>query len=363
MNFLAAGTQAENWPWTLGLIITGSTPSCRPSFREVRVLAFLAVSALGLLVVPAAAQTNSSADSHLKRGIQRYNARDFKSAIEDFSEAIAINSGFSKRRTAGRSGLNYSEDRELDGSSDRIVVTDAFNAVAYYNRGIAWSAVSDFDHAIADFDNAIRINPRYTDAFLRRGNAWHSKGSIDRAIADYNRAIELDPRSAYAYNNRGIARKDLQDMAGAISDFNETLTLNPDLTQAYINRGATLCAVGDLKRAMDDVNHAIANEPQNSMAYNNRGAIRQAGGEYTGALADYDKAILLDPENVLAYANRGLLRIRQGNVAEGERDLNRALKLCPGLKSTIEHLLRRDNDKEPQPTIPSPDEVELLLQS
>ncbi|HKN32933.1 MAG TPA: tetratricopeptide repeat protein [Terriglobales bacterium] len=43
-------------------------------------------------------------------------------------------------------------------------------------------------------------------AFRNRGNAWSAKGDKDRAIADYNEAIRLYPKSATAYRNRGIVR-------------------------------------------------------------------------------------------------------------------------------------------------------------
>jgi tetratricopeptide (TPR) repeat protein len=41
--------------------------------------------------------------------------------------------------------------------------------------------------------------------YNHRGNAYSDKGDNDRAIADYNEAIRLDPKSAVAFNNRGVA--------------------------------------------------------------------------------------------------------------------------------------------------------------
>jgi tetratricopeptide (TPR) repeat protein len=48
-------------------------------------------------------------------------------------------------------------------------------------------------NAIADFDRAIQLNPKYVDAFNNRGFAYNTKGEYDRAIADYNQAIQLNP--------------------------------------------------------------------------------------------------------------------------------------------------------------------------
>src|ERR1035438_2183057 len=53
------------------------------------------------------------------------------------------------------------------------------------------------------------------------GNARRAKGNLDGAIADYNRAIELNPKFAYAYNNRGLAKRAKGDLDSAFADFNK----------------------------------------------------------------------------------------------------------------------------------------------
>ena len=52
----------------------------------------------------------------------------------------------------------------------------------------------DLDRAIADYTQAIQLNPKYAPAYYNRGSAWGNKGDFDRAIADYSQAILLDPK-------------------------------------------------------------------------------------------------------------------------------------------------------------------------
>ncbi|MGE0422384.1 MAG: tetratricopeptide repeat protein [Reyranellaceae bacterium] len=64
--------------------------------------------------------------------------------------------------------------------------------------------------------------------FLNRGRAYQRTGQLDRAIADYNEAIRLDPSNVDAYVRRGIAYTENGQHDQAIIDFDEALRLKPD---------------------------------------------------------------------------------------------------------------------------------------
>ena len=108
---------------------------------------------------------------------------------------------------------------------------------AYYNRGIAYGAKGDYDRAIADFNEAIRLDPKSARAYGNRGNDYLAKGDYDHAIADYNEVIRLDPKSARAYNNRGGAYSAKGDRDRAIADHSEAIRLDPKYSLAYNSRG------------------------------------------------------------------------------------------------------------------------------
>ena len=72
----------------------------------------------------------------------------------------------------------------------------------YTVRGSAYALKNEYDRAIQDFDQAIRLNPNNADPYIRRGLHYANKKEYDRAIQDYDQAIRLNPNDAAAYSVR-----------------------------------------------------------------------------------------------------------------------------------------------------------------
>jgi S1-C subfamily serine protease len=71
--------------------------------------------------------------------------------------------------------------------------TPATNAKAYFDNGVAALGKLDYEKAIIDFTEAIRLDPSYALAYVSRGDASTSHGNLDDAIRDYNEAIRMIP--------------------------------------------------------------------------------------------------------------------------------------------------------------------------
>ncbi|MDR1893095.1 MAG: tetratricopeptide repeat protein [Spirochaetales bacterium] len=204
------------------------------------------------------------------------------------------------------------------------------NALDHLNRGKDLYAEGKDDEAIAEFDRAIAINRKLSEAFLYRGNTYYYlKGDPDRAIADYNRALRINPNYAAAYMNRGNAYDDKGDPDRAIADYNRALRINPDYAVAYYNRGVAYSDKGDLDRAIADYTQALRINPNFAFAYNNRGSAYSDKGDLDRAIADYNQALRIDPNFALAYNNRGKAYNRQGDTERAAADFSQALRINP----------------------------------
>ena len=69
----------------------------------------------------------------------------------------------------------------------------------------AWNGKSEYDRAIEDFTESIRLQPDYAGAYRGRGFAWHGKGEYDQALKDNTEVIRLQPDDAGGYCGRGNA--------------------------------------------------------------------------------------------------------------------------------------------------------------
>ncbi|MFY9956451.1 MAG: tetratricopeptide repeat protein [Bradyrhizobium sp.] len=82
---------------------------------------------------------------------------------------------------------------------------------------------------MADFNEAIRLDPNLSRAFSNRGDVYSGKGDNDRAIADFDEAIRLDPKNAMALYKRGLIYTKEGDSHRAIVDLSEAIRLDPKL--------------------------------------------------------------------------------------------------------------------------------------
>ena len=119
----------------------------------------------------------------------------------------------------------------------------------------------DLDRAIANFNEAIRLNQNDAVAYYDRGYAYSHKGDYDRAIADFTESIRLDPMDGRAFFNRGWAYGNKGDYDRALTDFNETIRLNPMDAAAFSYRGYIYTKKGDFDRAMADLNDPFNSIP------------------------------------------------------------------------------------------------------
>ena len=203
------------------------------------------------------------------------------------------------------------------------------NVYAYYNRGIAKSYLGQYTDAIADWNEAIQLKPDFVSVYVNRGFLKGELGQYIAAIADYDTAILLKPNFAVAYYYRGQMKGKIGKNAAAIVDYDAAIQLKLDDVEIYFYRGVAKSNLGQYTAAIVDFDTAIRLKPRYALAYSNRGSANAELGDYSAAIADYGTAIHLKPDLVEAYNGRGGLRHKLGQYAAAITDYDTAIRLKP----------------------------------
>lgn len=157
-----------------------------------------------------------------------------------------------------------SPDLQIEGCTAFIQgnqVSGSNLAFSFTNRGSAYTKNKDYEHAIADFNEAIRLDPQDAGAFLDRGILYKVEKDYARALADYDEALRLNPELTLAYYDRGNLYGTNKDYAHAIADFDEALRLNPQYVMALLHRSIAENALGRTAESEADLAKARSIDP------------------------------------------------------------------------------------------------------
>ena len=93
-----------------------------------------------------------------------------------------------------------------------------------------------FDKALINYNQAIKLNPNYAMAYNNRGMVFYNQKLFDRAVENFNKAIKLNPNDAMVYANRGMAELNLGNKEKCCLDFQVAIELGfTPIEQEYNN--------------------------------------------------------------------------------------------------------------------------------
>ena len=119
-------------------------------------------------------------------------------------------------------------------------LTEIDRAVLHGVRANNYFDLKQYDRAIADYSETIRLSHVNLDyAFANRGLAKCASGDCKAALADYDAALRVDPKNSYARYGRGVARLRSGDSIGGNADILQARSEDPDVERLYRQIGMT----------------------------------------------------------------------------------------------------------------------------
>jgi tetratricopeptide (TPR) repeat protein len=129
---------------------------------------------------------------------------------------------------------------------------------AYVARAIAYDDLKDYDRAIADIDQAVKLDPKDANAFYNQGVINEHSEDLDSAIIAYTKSLALAPRDAETYLGRGNAYRSAEQPEMALADYQKALELDPKNMDVLYGRGLAYEALGKKDLAIDDLKKVSA---------------------------------------------------------------------------------------------------------
>jgi tetratricopeptide (TPR) repeat protein len=304
---------------------------------------------------------------YLQRAGIYYDQRMMKEAMADINTAIQLDSN-QEALYNGRGALYavFKEHEKAIADYTKAIVLNPKGPVAWYNRAMEKYALEDMDGSCSDMEacyaaikkyepnNSLKseieaLMDNYCDTtrpsyYYQRGIAFYNLGQFDKSIAIYTTGVKKFPTNSMLLSFRGNAHFAVKDYLKALPDYyasiqnkdnlvndiaaNKVRTgINSDSMGAYakvfvadmqVSIAKAKFAMGQYEEALTAVTQGIDNTPDGGSwpkenYYNVRGNVFLALGKHLQAIDDFDKCIQLNPLFPIAYVNRAIAKMNQSN--------------------------------------------------
>ena len=193
---------------------------------------------------------------------------------------------------------------------------DEKSHVLYSNRCTAYIALDQYDKAMEDADECVRLQPSWAKGYLRRGSVFFRMNQLERAEQVLKEGLELDPTN-------DALKKELEAVMNAIAERmarqRESLEAKERAIEAFNEQ--------NYKGAVDLLKKAIKLDPDNHIFFSNRAAAHMALEQYDRALVDADECIRLQPTWAKGYSRRGAALFRMDKLGPARDAFEKGLEL------------------------------------
>ena len=168
---------------------------------------------------------------------------------------------------------------------------------AYNRRGMANEATAQFDGAVRDYSQVIRLDPKIAGYFDNRMRAYKALGQLDLALKDADTAVAMAPTYPFVFHGRGAVRFDRGEYLLAVQDFGSALALNRSDAPLLVDRGRALMKLGHADDAIRDFSEAHEVDAAFMPALRERGLAWASLGNGDLARSDLEPVVVANPND------------------------------------------------------------------
>jgi serine/threonine-protein kinase len=251
-------------------------------------------------------------EGQMKLFVYRFDRlADVESAISLFQEATVVDPEYASAY-AGLAEAYYrkyrltQDKRWLDQSRlnvERALQIDASLPAAYVSRGLVHDATGEYERAISDFQQALRLEPGNVAGLLGLAKAYDHQNRPQDAERVYREALQKYPNHWPCYNEFGAYLYSHGKYAEAADQWRQMLKITPDHVWGYSNRGAAYLRMERWNEAIADFQAALKIAPENTGALSNLGTAFLSAGRNAEAAEEYRKAFEISGRDSVILGN------------------------------------------------------------
>lgn len=201
-------------------------------------------------------------------------------------------------------------------------------APVFLGRARANLVINPEAEVVSDLDEAIRLDPNYTEAYIERGR-YLLKRDPPAAVDDLNSAVETNPNSALAFLYLSQAQLLNGEADAALDSAKRANQLDVTLVPAYLALAKAYLATGQIEAAVSPLQTYTIYEPTDTSAFLSLGIAYNAARLYQQAVDMLDKAIGADRKNAEAYFQRGWAYLNLEKSTQAIADFKLAVAYDP----------------------------------
>jgi len=213
----------------------------------------------------------------------------------------------------------------------------AFNLLAsveYYaearcNLGSVLFLQGRAPEAIAQYEQALQLDPDYATAHNNLGSALMAQGQVQDAIRHWEQALQIKPDVPVAHYNLGIALVRLGRPQEAVQHYEQALRIEPNYAAAQNSLGTALAQLGKVQEAAEHWEQALRIKPDFAEAHSNLGVVLMRQDKLQEAIGHYEQALRIQPDFAMAHYNWGIALEKLGRTQEAIQHYEQALRIKP----------------------------------
>ncbi|MEA3432100.1 MAG: tetratricopeptide repeat protein [candidate division WOR-3 bacterium] len=210
------------------------------------------------------------------------------------------------------------------------------SAEELYSTGLTFLWTEDYEIALSYFEEAVKKNPHYAEAYFGIGYCNNKLGNWTDAAEAYNQLIRIMPDDADAHSGLGVAYVGLERYTEAVKAFKQAIRIKPDDVFALSGLGGVFCVLKRYTEAIKAFKQAIRIKPDDANAHCVLGLAYLSSGDRNSALQEYKILKDLDPDLANNLFNE--IEMKQ-KLAEFEAELKKALEEREKRKTRMEEIL------------------------